>query len=348
MKPHRYLFSLCSCCIASLIMGASAWAQDIHYTQFYADPIRLNPAHTGNFGGNYRFGSNARNQWQAIPVPYNTLSAYTDWAWLRNTRTNTPAWIGTGLRILADQAGDGRLQTYEIQLTAAGHKALSPNLYASVGGGLTYVQKSIDFGRLYFHNQWNEIAFDASSDNLENLIGSQLNYVDLQLGGFATYTPTNKAWSVNAGMSAWHVNQPKVSFLSGGENRLGVRYIAHLNTTIAATEQVSIEPALYFTTQKKAAEWVAGSNIVWTLAKGGTAYKPQPVRGYAGIWYRYADALSPLVGVELRGYRILLSYDVNVSPLRVATQLRGGLELSLVHVGAFSKINKSSVNCPRF
>ncbi|MBK9459020.1 MAG: type IX secretion system membrane protein PorP/SprF [Sphingobacteriales bacterium] len=72
------------------------------------------------------------------------------------------------------------------------------------------------------------------------------------------------------------------------------------------------------------------------------------MKAYAGLWYRYRDALAPLVGVEVNDYRILLSYDINISTLRTATQGRGGLELSLVHVGSFNKLNKSSINCPRF
>ena len=335
------------CLLAVWLMSCSLVAQDIHYSQFYADPLRLNPANTGNFNGDYRFGANARNQWQAVAVPYNTLSGYTDWAFLRNTRSNTPAWLGAGVRLLADQAGDGRLSTYEIQTTIGGHKALTPNLYASIGGGVTWVQKQIDFGQLYFNNQWNEIAFDGSANNQENLIGNRLSYADLQAGGLVSYTQP-KRFGVNIGMSVLHVNQPKISFLDGGENRLGVRYIAHINSTITANSRLNIEPAAYFTTQKRAAELVLGSNFAYTLINSGTAYKPKPMKGYIGLWYRHRDAIVPLVGIELSDYRILLSYDINISTLRTATQGRGGLELSLVHVGSFNKLNKSSINCPRF
>ena len=344
MKNHHFkpLLIVALCLVANSLL-----AQDIHYSQFYADPLRLNPANTGNFNGDYRFGANARNQWQAVPVPYNTLSGYTDWAFLRNQRSNTPAWLGAGLRLLADQAGDGKLSTYEIQTLIGGHKALTPNLYASVGGGFTWVQKQIDFGQLYFNNQWNEIDFDPDANNQENLIGNRLNYLDLQAGGLVSYAQANK-WSANIGMSVLHVNQPKVSFLNGGDNRMGVRYIAQISSTITANSRLSIEPAAYFTTQKRAAELVIGSNIAYTLANSGSAYKPKPMKAYAGLWYRYRDALTPLVGVEVNDYRILLSYDINISTLRTATQGRGGLELSLVHVGSFNKLNKSSINCPRF
>ncbi|MBK9459021.1 MAG: hypothetical protein IPN94_06215 [Sphingobacteriales bacterium] len=46
-----------------------------------------------------------------------------------------------------------------------------------------------------------------------------------------------------------HVNQPKVSFLNGGDNRMGVRYIAQISSTITANSRLNIEPAAYFTTQ---------------------------------------------------------------------------------------------------
>ena len=50
----------------------SAKAQDIHFSQFHAAPVLLNPALTGAFGGEARFIANYRSQWQEIPVPYVT------------------------------------------------------------------------------------------------------------------------------------------------------------------------------------------------------------------------------------------------------------------------------------
>ncbi|HNL06406.1 MAG: PorP/SprF family type IX secretion system membrane protein [Chitinophagales bacterium] len=328
------------------VISTTVWAQDIHYTQFYADVLRLNPANTGNFGADYRFGANARTQWNAVPVPYQTLSAYADLAWLRNRRTATSNWIGSGIRLLADQAGTGRLSTYEAAASAAGHLNLGNVGYLSLGANLTFVQKQVDFGRLYFSSQWNEVDFDPDKSSQENIIGNRLSYIDIGTGMVANVRiADNILWHLGA--AGLHVNRPKISFLNGSENRLGTRLLFHTSGTIVLNNW-SIEPATYYTTQKKAAEWVIGSNVGIKIGDSGSLHKPQPIKTYFGLWYRHKDAIAPLVGMEMADYRFLLSYDVNISSLADATRGRGGLEISLVHVGTFNKLTNSTIYCPRF
>ena len=57
-----------------LIMLSLVQAQDIHYTQFYASPLNLNPAAAGSFNGDYRFAANYRNQRSSLGTPYTTMS----------------------------------------------------------------------------------------------------------------------------------------------------------------------------------------------------------------------------------------------------------------------------------
>src|ERR1035441_5781184 len=58
--------------LSSIVYCLSS-AQDIHFTQFFSNPLILNPAQTGNFNGNYRVGFNFKGQWPwAIAgSPYN-------------------------------------------------------------------------------------------------------------------------------------------------------------------------------------------------------------------------------------------------------------------------------------
>ena len=318
----------------------------MHYSQFYADPLRLNPANTGNFNGDYRLGGNLRGQWQSVPVPYQTISAYADMGWLKNKRTDRPVWFGTGLRLLADRAGTGWLSTYEGQVLAAGHVSLHPQLYASLGGAATFGSKQINFDRLLFSSQWNDIEFNPNSASQENFNSDHFGYLDIAVGGQVTYHQLNRM-TLSVGASGLHLNQPRITFYDNGENRMGARYTGYVT---AAFEQpkLSIEPGIYYTTEKKASEWLVGSNVAFLLAQTGSAYNPQKTRAYTGLWYRWKDALIGTLGLEFSQYRVLASYDFNLSTLRTATHGRGGFELSLVHVGSFKKLNNSSIYCPRF
>ena len=50
-------------------------AQDLHFSQFYENPILRNPALTGIFSGDYKAGVNYRTQWDDISVPFQTMTA---------------------------------------------------------------------------------------------------------------------------------------------------------------------------------------------------------------------------------------------------------------------------------
>ena len=53
-----------------------------------------------------------------------------------------------------------------------------------------------------------------------------------------------------------------------------------------------------------------------------------------GLMHRYQDAWIPVIGYEYeRLVKVLFSYDLNTSRLRDATNLQGGMEISLIYSG---------------
>ncbi len=62
------------------------------------------------------------------------------------------------------------------------------------------------------------------------------------------------------------------------------------------------------------------------------------------------DAVIPVVQLEVSKLIIGMSYDVNVSQLVVASQYRGGLELTLSYKDFLNSRKKEQrqIRCPRF
>jgi type IX secretion system PorP/SprF family membrane protein len=89
-------------CVLSLNVLTSL-AQDPTFTQFYANPLYLNPALAGSYGCS-RFALNYRNQWPQLSGNYLTYSASYD-QYFKN--------ISGGFGVLAthDQQGQGTIQT---------------------------------------------------------------------------------------------------------------------------------------------------------------------------------------------------------------------------------------------
>ena len=67
-----------------LLLSISAFAQDIHFSQYYASPLTLNPAQTGKFDGEFRVAGNYRNQWPTISNAYTTATVSLDMGILKN------------------------------------------------------------------------------------------------------------------------------------------------------------------------------------------------------------------------------------------------------------------------
>ena len=60
-----------------LVQVQQAYAQGMHFSQYYNAPLLINPANTALMSDHdYRMGANYRSQWTKVPVPYKTFSAY--------------------------------------------------------------------------------------------------------------------------------------------------------------------------------------------------------------------------------------------------------------------------------
>ena len=71
-----------------------------------------------------------------------------------------------------------------------------------------------------------------------------------------------------------------------------------------------------------------------------------PASIYVGSWVRLNDAIVPYVGLEFSGMRLGLTYDVNTSTLKTASQGQGGFEMSLIYV--YKPSTERVLNCPKF
>ena len=102
-----------------------------------------------------------------------------------------------------------------------------------------------------------------------------------------------------------------------------------------------IQPCFY-------SEWVFGGALEIT-ASADVNY---PVNFYLGAWMRVnnlTDAVIPYIGLDYGSFSLGMTYDVNVSAFKVATQGRGGLEISLIYLLKHADGQSvQAVQCPRF
>jgi type IX secretion system PorP/SprF family membrane protein len=311
--------------VVVLFHASALHAQDINFSQFYELPLLRNPALAGIYRGDVRFTSAFRNQWQSVPVRYQTTAAGFE---VKFTPTrNTDDYISLGLQLTNDVAGDGRLGKTQVLPVLAYHKLISNNrnMYLTagfIGGG---VSQRFDPAKLRFDDQFVDGAYSTTNPTGQSFTNTNITYWDASAGlALSSDFGYNNKFFIGA--AYFHFNEPKVAFSALNDIRLNKKYVLNGGLSVATSD--------YHTLVFYGDLFSQGGS---TQIQGGMVYKMVLVEYEqdmsfalsAGGFYRWADAFVPVIKLDYNRWAMGLSYDVNVSKLTKASQARGGVELTL-------------------
>lgn len=320
-----------------------AGAQDLHFSQFFNSPLTTNPANTGFIpDADYRLGAHYRTQWNSlINNPYKTMSAFGDAQLFRDKLDN--GWLGVGGVVLSDVAGAGNLRSTKVYGSVAYHQMLGLSSLLSAGFNVGYANKRIDQTNLKFPDQFDGKFFDNTLPTSVVLANNNVSYFDLQAGINYAYFPQENVY-INAGYSIHHVNRPKETFFADQTNNgiIPMRHIAFVNAILKVNERVIINPNVYFTTQAKSVELQGGINANYNLSEAG---EKQLI---AGLYYRYNDAVIPMIGFEINNVRFTFSYDATISSVKNFNQYQGASEFNVIKNGFYPQNTDRQSLCPKF
>ena len=347
MNKYKILFTI----FITLLGLKSISAQQVYSSQFYAMPIYLNPALTGNSDYNIRAGVNYRNQWNSVTTPFVSQTAYID------GKLSFPylsaSWLGIGGVVFTDKAGTGGLKTNQAMLTTSLNKSLNKGntLFFHGGLGLELVNKSVDYNKLIFGDQWDGELFSSPTE--ESPETQSLFYLDISLGGAFTYFRGQTKYFFGVAVS--HINQPNETFYNI-TNNLKRSYNFHGGLETKIGPRMFIKPQVLYKKESLFTEFVLGANVAMATGKTGSIL-------YYGLWYRNKEDIIPTVGFQKKRFKFMLSYDVDVSSLRKTSASKGGLELSLTYNYNYSnnrnikrlerkkkskKLGTKAISCPKF
>lgn len=335
MNAIRFPFITMLVFFASLLC-----AQDIHFSQFYASPLTLNPALSGFHDGTFRVAGIYRNQWRSVTTPFQTYGASFDMRLLQKKLKKDV--FGVGGSIVYDKAGDGDLSNMGIMASASYHKALGQGSKHFIGIGLQggFVQRSLNTSSLSFPSQYSNGTFDLSIPNGEQNLNDNTGYFDMNAGVLWS-SKFGSRLGVFAGGTIFHVIPPTESFLNDN-NKLSMRYLAHAGLNVKASEHIYITPNFLFMHQNAAREINCGAALEYHFKDANNTIVS------LGGWYRVEDAAVVSASVEHRGIRLGVAYDVNTSPLEPASNNRGAFEIALIYIGKIKKTDAPVlVPCPR-
>ena len=344
--------SLAACFIGvlSFVLPLFAHAQaDVHFSQFYETSILRNPALTGVFADDYKFGAYVRNQWSSITNPYQTALASAEGR-IAVSKMNDD-FFSFGMLAYADKAGSIDQRITAVYPAVNYNKSIDPehNTYLSVGFTGGYIQYSFDPSKATFNNQYQNGHFNPANPSLENLPNAKMNLWDVGAGiNFNTSTGRENSITYIVGFSGYHFTQPEFSYDKIPDLTQNIRWNGNLGMSCSLTEDIGLIIQGNYAKQGTYDELMIGGLFSWTAASEG-AEKLFVLSG--GAFYRYNDAIIPVVKVKYKNMAIGVSYDVNVSTLKEASRLDGGYEVTLFIVGNYSSSQSGIVKktiCPRF
>lgn len=320
--------------ILIFILSSGVHAQDIHFSQFYASPLTLNPALTGFSAGDMRINLNYRNQNQGY-IPYTTYSGSIDLKLI--PRDIAPDIMAVGVVITSDDAVKGYMKNTIGAVSLAYHKSIGyySKHFISFGAQAGTIQRSIMPNEFSFPNQWsNNEGYVSTLPNQENLKDQETAWLfDLNLG-LMWFSQLGDETSLYAGSSIFHVNKP-VEALGGYGDELPVRTVVHGGIRFPLSSEMSMTPNAIWTTQNQNKQLAAGSSFEYKIGETDHTFR-------LGAWYRLSEnALIFSAGLQIHAIQIGVSSDF-YSPVHQQARSFGAFEIALVYTPAF----KSSTNLP--
>ncbi|GDX51085.1 hypothetical protein LBMAG27_01320 [Bacteroidota bacterium] len=330
------LFKFISTILFSVLINFSS-AQDIHFSQFYATPLQVNPAKTGFITGDYRLAGNYRNQWSSITVPYTTAIGSAELSFVAGKKKKDV--FGTGFMFINDKAGDSRFNTSYIGLSEAYNVAIGKYNKDFLGFGLmgAYCLSNISYDNLRWDEQYEGGTFTEVFP-----IGIS-DYYDLSLG--AEYNKLiDKSNNFTAGMAMYHVFKPNQTFNDDPSSRVFRKLVVNVGANLGMGNKFTAYPKLLFEKQGPFNELVIGY-----LQRYSLNYNYLNDYGvYIGAMMRWNDAFIFVTKIDLNKFTMGISYDINFSRLALVSHARGGPEISVMYTNNIPGMHKKKIFCPRF
>ena len=208
MKRHLTLF------IILLATATGAVCQDPSFAQFFSSPLNINPALTARINSKWRVISNLRDQWIGPASPYASATiSYDTRALEKQMSENTVFGVGGMLMYNSSMRGIHKASFASLNLS---YNVLLAEGEAEhrigIGVGGIYGNKTVDFSRLYFAEQFVGNGFDQNLPNGEPALENMKPYFSSTAG--AIYSITTTLSNFDIGGAIFHLNRPKQTFLA--------------------------------------------------------------------------------------------------------------------------------------
>jgi type IX secretion system PorP/SprF family membrane protein len=308
-----------------LLCGRTLCAQDIHFSQYNGSLLNANPAFTGFFDGDYRFGGIYRSQWQSVPVSYSTFSAFGDTR--LKLKKNKSDVIGIGVLFNNDKAGYANYAINQLYLSASYIHKLNADSTLLWSTGLTagYSNLAFNYNKMTFDNQYDGNRYSSSLSTGENFAATSTSYMDISAGTLLKYHFRQRAY-IQYGMTYHHINTPRITYQNNASVKIDPKIYNYLSFQYPLASTVDVLVEVLHQNQGKYTEI-----IPFAMVKLHLDDKTQQQVGL-GVNYRAKDAVVARLFYQFKTLNAGLAYDVNTSKFMAATNKQGAFEIYLTYI----------------
>ena len=326
LNKFSKIFIVLSVCIFT---SDEASAQDPAFSQFYANPLYLNPAFAGS-NECPRINLNYRDQWPGIGRTYITNSFSFD-------QHINALDGGIGVLVAQDRAGAGNLNTSHVTLQYSYRLKINSEFAMKAGFEASYRMINLNWGELTFGDMidpQNGFRYQTQEDIVNNPTTKSFPDFSAGLLGYSK--------DLFFGFSAHHLTNPNQGFIS--ESELPTKITIHAGGNIEinkfSNNSFTLSPNFLYQSQSQFQQFNYG-----IYAKKG------PVVG--GLWARHSlkniDSFIVMLGLIQNSFKFGYSYDITLSELKNSNTL-GAHEVSFTLYMPCRSKGKSynTISCPQF
>ena len=331
--------------IITVVLALASWrgmAQDALFSQYYANPLYLNPAFAGT-NVCPRLAFHFRDQWPSAPGTFMTYSASYDEHFDKISG-------GVGVLLLGDRAGEGGIiNTYTASAMYSFKLRVAKKFNIRFALQATYENRHLNWEKLVFGDMIDPkygVVYQTSEQQPDRLT---IHSFDMA-AGFLGYTP-----HVYFGVAAHNI-VPIIGAKGFISNGLGaydyrpVKWTAHVGANFDLKRKskketsfgdISISPNFIYQHQQNFNYFSEGFYLTFypfTLGmwlRHGLTYKGEVFSGLDSlgqpitqpISYHNMDAFIVMFGVEYEWFKVAYSYDATIGKLANVTG--GAHEVSL-------------------
>ncbi|MCC7232368.1 MAG: type IX secretion system membrane protein PorP/SprF [Bacteroidia bacterium] len=311
--------------IVLLAASSDAFCQDPEFTQFYANPLYLNPAFAGT-ARCPRVSINYRDQWPALTGTFVTYSASSD-------QHVEALGGGLGLLVLNDNAGEGTIKTTNISGMYSYQLNVTREFSVKFGLQGSYFQKSVDWDKLTFGDMIDP-RYGYIYETQEVRPNTNKSFWDFSAGilGYSN--------NIYGGVAVNHLTEPEEYYITAAPgSKLPMKITAHIGAVLPIAGNrdgtTYISPNFLYQKQRDFEQY----NIGLYVAKA-------PLVG--GLWYRGSDSFIALIGLQQGMFKFGYSYDITVSKLAKASAGSHELSVGLQFPCHPKKKRFRTIKCPSF